>query len=64
MPLLLGYLYRFWGPESRAVLHKGREFGEELKSADSDWLYDVLNHRSVTDRDGVILEISNLRPKR
>src|SRR5690606_19995928 len=64
MPLLLGYLHRFWGPESRAVLHKGREFGEELKSADSDWLYDVLSHRSVTDSDGVILEISNLRPKR
>lgn len=64
MPLLLSYLHRFWSPASRALLHKGREFGEELKSADSDWLYDVLRHPSATDAEGVILEITNLRPKR
>lgn len=64
LPLLLAYLHRFWSPSSRALLHKGREFGEELKSADSDWLYDVLRHRSATDGDGVLLEITNLRPKR
>lgn len=64
MPLLLSYIHRFWQPEARALLHKGREFGEELKSADSDWLYDVLKHQSATDKDGVILEITGLRPKR
>lgn len=63
MPLLLSYLHRFWSEDSRALLHKGREFGEELKSADSDWVYDVLKHRSATDENGVILEISGLRPK-
>ena len=63
MPLLLSYIHRFWQPEARALLHKGREFGEELKSADSDWVYDVLKHRSATDENGVILEISGLRPK-
>lgn len=64
MPLLLSYIHRFWQPDARALLHKGREFGEELKSADSDWLYDVLKHQSATDKDGVILEITGLRPKR
>ncbi|WMT92424.1 16S rRNA (guanine(527)-N(7))-methyltransferase RsmG [Pelagibacterium sp. H642] len=63
MPLLLSYLHRFWSQGSRALLHKGREFGEELKSADSDWVYDVLKHQSATDENGVILEISGLRPK-
>ena len=63
MPLLLSYLHRFWTPASRALLHKGREFGEELKSVDSDWLYDVLKHQSATDADGVILEITGLCPR-
>lgn len=63
LPLLLSYIHRFWSPESRAILHKGRENGEELKSADSDWVYDVLKHQSATDKDGVLLEISHLRPR-
>lgn len=64
MPLLLSYIHRFWSPQSRALLHKGREFGEELKSADSDWVYDVLKHPSATDADAVILDIRALSPKR
>ena len=63
LPLLLTYIYRFWSPQSRAILHKGRENGEELKSADSDWVYDVLKHQSATDKDGVLLEFSHLRPR-
>lgn len=63
LPLLLSYIHRFWSPESRAILHKGRENGEELKSADSDWVYDVLKHQSATDKDGVLLEISHLKPR-
>ena len=63
LPLLLTYIHRFWSPQSRAILHKGRENGEELKSADSDWLYDVLKHQSATDKDGVLLEFSHLRPR-
>lgn len=61
LPLLFSYLARFWGPDSRALLHKGRENGEELKTADSAWLYDVLRLPSATDPDGVILDIRNLR---
>lgn len=64
MPLLLSYIHRFWQNDSVALLHKGREFGEELKLADSDWVYDVLKHQSVTDEQGVILEVRDLAPKR
>ena len=64
MPLLLSYIHRFWTPTSRALLHKGREFGEELRQADSAWVYDVLNHSSATDPNGVILDIRSLAPKR
>lgn len=63
LPLLLRYIHPFWSAESRALLHKGRENGEELKSADSDWVYDVLKHQSATDKDGVLFEISHLRPR-
>ncbi|WP_417579055.1 16S rRNA (guanine(527)-N(7))-methyltransferase RsmG [Pelagibacterium sp.] len=63
LPLLLRYIHRFWAPQSRAILHKGRENGEELKTADSDWVYDVLKHQSATDKDGVLLELSHLRPR-
>ncbi len=62
LPKLFGYLHRFWGSDSRALLHKGREYGEELRQADSAWVYDVLKHESATDAGGVILEISNLAP--
>lgn len=64
LPLLLGLVYRFWGPRSRALLHKGREFGEELREADSLWRFDVVSHRSRVDPDGVILEFTALEPKR
>lgn len=63
LPLLLRYVHRFWGPSTRALLHKGREFGEELQQADSDWVYDVLKHQSATDENAVILDITALHPR-
>jgi len=63
LPLLLRYVHRFWGPSTRALLHKGREFGEELQQADSDWVYDVLKHQSATDENAVILDFTALHPR-
>lgn len=62
LPLLFSYLYSLGGEKAVSILHKGRDFGEELKSTDSAWLYDVLIHKSKTDSEGVILEISELKP--
>lgn len=63
LPLLFVYLHRFWGETTRALLHKGREYGEEMKQADSAWVANVLIHRSRVDRAGVILEIKALAPR-
>ncbi|MEO6396329.1 MAG: 16S rRNA (guanine(527)-N(7))-methyltransferase RsmG [Devosia sp.] len=63
LPGLLDLARRFLGPESRALLHKGREFRREIEEAAQLFDFDVLEHHSKTDAGGVILEISNLRAK-
>ncbi|NGP16717.1 16S rRNA (guanine(527)-N(7))-methyltransferase RsmG [Devosia aurantiaca] len=63
LPQLTAWIARFFGPETRALLHKGREHVEEIEETRACWDFDVLIHRSDTDPSGVILEISNLRSK-
>lgn len=63
LPQLLGWIFPFFGPETRALLHKGREHVEEIEQSRASWDYDVLIHPSDTDATGVILEIANLREK-
>lgn len=53
----------FFGPETRAILHKGREHVEELAESGAVWHHDVVINKSVTDADGVLLELTNLRLK-
>lgn len=63
LPQLCAWMDPFFGPDTRAILHKGREHVEELIQADAHWLQDVLIHPSDTDASGVILTIRNLRRK-
>ena len=63
LPKLLRYAVRFMGPQSHALLHKGREFRREVEDAAQLFDFDVLEHPSRTDASGVILDISNLRAK-
>lgn len=63
LPQLCQWMEPFFGPKTRAVLHKGREHVEELTESGADWLYDVLVKPSDTDASGVILTITNLRRK-
>nr|WP_281389739.1 16S rRNA (guanine(527)-N(7))-methyltransferase RsmG [Pelagibacterium limicola] len=60
LPMLFGYLAHFWQPGTTAFLHKGREYGEEMREADSVWRTAVVKHQSIVDPQGVILEISSL----
>jgi 16S rRNA (guanine527-N7)-methyltransferase len=60
---LLGYAVRFMGPESHALLHKGREYRRELDEAAQLFDFTVLELPSRTDAGGVILDISDLRAK-
>ena len=51
----------FFGPETRAVFHKGREHVDELTESGAIWHHDVITIRSDTDPQGVLLELKNLR---
>jgi len=53
----------FFGPNTRAILHKGREHVEELQQASTGFAFNVLVTRSDTDPNGVLLELSNLSRK-
>lgn len=53
----------FFGPETRAIFHKGREHVDELSESGAVWHHDVVITQSVTDPGGVLLEIKRLRLK-
>ncbi len=61
LPQLCDWMEPFFGPQTRAILHKGREHVEELAESRAQWLYDVLIRPSDTDASGVILTITNLQ---
>ncbi len=63
LPQLCDWMMPFFGPKTRAILHKGREHVEEIAESRAQWLYDVLIRSSDTDASGVILTITNLQRK-
>ncbi|TAM94438.1 MAG: 16S rRNA (guanine(527)-N(7))-methyltransferase RsmG [Rhizobiaceae bacterium] len=64
LPRLL-HLSELWlTTGSRALFMKGREFGAEVEESRDRWDFDLIEHQSRTNPDGVVLEISRLRPKR
>ncbi len=46
-----------------AAFHKGQDFAFEIDQASQYWGFDLVQHPSRIAADGVILEISNVRPK-
>ena len=63
LPALLKLIHPFFGPETRAILHKGKDHAVELAESRLAWDFDVVITKSATDEAGVLLEISNLRSK-
>jgi len=63
MPQLCAWMAPFFGANTRAILHKGREHVEELRESGALWHHDVLTRPSDTDPSGVILTVTNLRGK-
>jgi 16S rRNA (guanine527-N7)-methyltransferase len=45
---------------ARALFHKGRDYRTEIANCAADWRFDLVEHRSAVDAEGVILEISNV----
>lgn len=63
LPLLFSYAFRYWGPETVGVFHKGREHSEEIKESNAEWSFDMLAYPSIVDQAAAVLEVRNLRPK-
>ncbi|PBB66966.1 16S rRNA (guanine(527)-N(7))-methyltransferase RsmG [Mesorhizobium sp. WSM4312] len=47
---------------AQGLFHKGRDYRAEVQESVNRWAFDLVEHASVTDPHGVILELSNLRP--
>lgn len=60
---LLAWAYPLTGPATRLLVHKGREHGEEWSESAAHWQADVLILPSLTDPDGVVLDIRHLKHK-
>lgn len=43
-----------------ALFQKGRDYRREIDETRDDWTFDLVEHRSVVDKDSVVLQISNL----
>ena len=63
LPQLCRWVKPFFAPQTRAILHKGREHVEELAETSTHWDYDVLITESDTDPTGVLLTLTNLSAK-
>lgn len=60
---LCRWMAPFFGPETHAVLHKGREHPVELRETGLAWDVDVILTESVTGDGGVLLELTHLSEK-
>ncbi len=60
---LLGLASPWLSAGARGLLHKGRDYRQEIKESSLLWRYDLVEHRSKVDADSVVLEISNLEPR-
>lgn len=60
---LFTYSLPYLSPSGHMLFHKGREYVEEITEARISWNFDVLINESASDQNGVILDVSNLRPK-
>ena len=63
LPQLCSWIAPFFGPSTRAILHKGREHVEELAETVTGWDFNVVLTASDTDRSGVLLTLTNLSAK-
>jgi len=62
LPDLLDLSAPWLAKGARALFHKGRDYRAEVEESTHRWTFDLVEHPSMTDALGVILEISDLRP--
>ena len=60
---LLNYAYPFCKKETELLFLKGKTWEDEIKTALIKWKFDYEAFESITDKDGKILFIKNIRRK-
>lgn len=63
LPALLRLATPLLAPKGHMVLHKGRNYRQEIDAAAQHFAFDVLVHPSETDAEGVLLELTSVRAK-
>ncbi|MDN5926787.1 MAG: 16S rRNA (guanine(527)-N(7))-methyltransferase RsmG [Hyphomicrobiales bacterium] len=63
LPNLLGLAAPWLANGALGLFHKGRDYASEIEEAGDAWRFDLVEHRSMVDREGRILEIRNLRAR-
>jgi 16S rRNA (guanine527-N7)-methyltransferase len=58
---LLGLAFPWLSTGASGFFHKGRDYRQEVEESSHAWEYDLVEHRSKIDADGVILEIKGLK---
>ncbi|ODT31613.1 MAG: 16S rRNA (guanine(527)-N(7))-methyltransferase [Kaistia sp. SCN 65-12] len=62
LPVLLALAGPWLAAGATGLFHKGRDYRSEVAESAHRWSFDLLEHTSMIDPQGVILEIRNLRP--
>ncbi|RUW72382.1 MULTISPECIES: 16S rRNA (guanine(527)-N(7))-methyltransferase RsmG [unclassified Mesorhizobium] len=62
LPALLDLAAPWLTKGARALFHKGRDYRAEVEESTHRWAFDLVEHPSMTDPHGVILEVTHLRP--
>lgn len=61
LPLLLDLAAPWLTNGATALFHKGRDYRSEVEESAHRWSFDLIEHASMIDPQGAILEIRNLR---
>lgn len=63
LPALLGLVSPWLARGARGLFHKGRDYRSEIEESVHLWSFDLVEHRSITDPESVVLEIRDLQPR-
>ena len=61
LPGLLDLTFPWLSECATGLLHKGRDYQQEIQESSLLWQYDLVEHSSRVDADSVILEIASLK---
>jgi 16S rRNA (guanine527-N7)-methyltransferase len=62
LPVLLDLAAPWLTAGTMALFHKGRDYRNEVIESAHRWSFDLVEHKSMIDPQGVVLELRNLHP--